>query len=243
MAVVLLACLLIYINQSEKEHSHSTDYLDLGPVAVDPPEEEPEPEPYKSPVDFEGLWEINTDIYAWLDIPGTEISYPLLQHPKEDSYYLRRNIERERVTKGVLFSEVSYNGTDFSDPITIIYGHNMRNGQMFGTLQKTYSSEKSLAEHSEIIVYLPESELHFKVFAAVPYDNRHILYNYDFTNRRTFKLFFRELLSVRAIQAVYAEDKSVSPDEKIIILSTCLEGNINKRFLVCGKLVDTVPTN
>ena len=49
--------------------------------------------PYESPVDFASLWEVNQDVYAWLDIPGTEISYPVVQHPEVDEYYLRRDLE------------------------------------------------------------------------------------------------------------------------------------------------------
>lgn len=202
---------------------------------------EPEPEPYVSPVDFEALWADNEDVYAWLDIPGTEISYPILQHPEDDSYYLRRNVKGESDSNGVIYTEASYNSRDFSDPVTIVYGHNMNSGLMFGTLQKMYSSEEDLAEHSEIIVYLPDRELHYEAFAAVPFDNRHILYNYDLSNKRTFRLLFQEILSVRSLETVIAENAAIQSDEKALILSTCLTGNRNKRFLVCGKLDETIP--
>ena len=119
----------------------------------------------------------------------------------------------------------------------------MRSGQMFGTLQREYSSAEALAAHEQIIVYLPDRELHYTVFAAVPFDSRHILYNYDFTNQRTFRLFFNELLSVRALAAVYADNATVLADDHVLILSTCLVGNRNNRFLVCGKLSETIPIN
>ena len=64
---------------------------------------------YVSPVDFEELWKINKDIYAWLEIPGTNVSYPILQHPTEDEYYLRRNYKGEDDKEGCLFTECSYN--------------------------------------------------------------------------------------------------------------------------------------
>ena len=206
------------------------------------PEPEASAEPYVSPIDFDALWEENEDIYAWLDIPGTEISYPILQHPEDDAYYLRRNAKGESDSNGVIYSEASYNGRDFTDPLTVLYGHNMNNGLMFGTLQEMYSSQEALNEHSEIIIYLPDRELHYEVFAAVPFDKRHILYNYDLSDKRTFRLFFQEILSVRSLEAVFAEDAAIQSDEKALILSTCLTGNRSKRFLVCGKLSETVPT-
>lgn len=197
-------------------------------------------EPYVSPVDFDALWEVNTDVCAWLDIPGTEISYPILQHPEDDGWYLKRNLQGQSDSNGVLFTEASYNSTDFSDPLTIVYGHRADSGTIFGTLQKEYSSQDRLTEHSEIVVYLPDRELHFEVFAAVPYDNRHILYNYDFSDKRTFRLFFNEILSIRAMEAVFAENAAVQSDEQTLLLSTCLIGNRSKRFLVCGKLSEII---
>lgn len=223
----------------QTELPEQTEAPDSGQEAESEPEVSAEP--YISPIDFDALWGENEDIYAWLDIPGTEISYPILQHPEDDAYYLRRNAQGESDSNGVIYTEASYNGRDFSDPLTVIYGHNMNSGLMFGTLQKMYSSQKTLDEHSEIIIYLPDRELHYEVFAAVPFDNRHILYNYDLSDKRTFRLFFQEILSVRSLEAVFAEDAAIQSDEKALILSTCLTGNRSKRFLVCGKLSETVP--
>ena len=217
--------------------------LDEGEKEPTEPVEQEEPEPYVSPVDFESLHEINEDVYAWLSIPGTEISYPVLQHPEDDTYYLYRNLYGESDSNGAIYTEASYSNKDFTDPVTIIYGHNMRNEKMFGTLQNTYSSKEALEESSEIIIYLPDRELHYTVFAAVPFDKRHILYNYDFTDQRTFRLFFQEILSVRALEAVFADDTTIQTDDRVLILSTCLIGNRDKRFLVCGKLSETIPTN
>ena len=199
-------------------------------------------ENYESPVDFELLQAENADVYAWLDIPGTDISYPVLQHPDDDSYYLRRDWKGNSDPNGVIFSEAGYNSRKFDDPVTVVYGHNMDSGQMFGTLQKVYSSPESLKEHSGIIVYMPDRELHYEVFAAVPFDNRHILYNYDLSDERTFRLLFREILSVRSLEAVFADDAAVSSDDNVLILSTCLAGNNKNRFLVCGKLSEVIPS-
>lgn len=227
------------LSPDQQETPKRTETADF--VLEEASEPELSAEPYSSPINFEELWEENEDIYAWLDIPGTEISYPILQHPEDDSYYLRRNAKRESDSNGVIYTEASYNGRDFSDPLTVIYGHNMNSGLMFGTLQKMYSSQEALNEHSEIIIYLPDRELHYEVFAAVPFDKRHILYNYDLSDKRTFRLFFQEILSVRSLEAVFAEDAAIQSDEKALILSTCLTGNRSKRFLVCGKLSETVP--
>lgn len=211
------------------------------PASDEPTEPTDAPTEYESPVDFEQLWATNPDIYAWLEIPNTDISYPLLQSSEDDTYYLDRGMDGAYDYDGSLYSEATYNTRDFTDPVTVVYGHNKRDGKMFSNLQIYYSSEEDMTEHSEIVVYLPERELHFTVFAAVPFDNRHILYNYDFTDERTFRLFFQSILSVHAMAAVYAEDALIQPEEQALILSTCLEGNRSRRYLVCAKLTASVP--
>ena len=150
--------------------------------------------PYVSPIDFASLQKENPDIYAWLYIPGTEFDFPILQ--------------------GAIFSECSYYDGKMDDPATVLYGHQMLAGTMFGKLQQVYSESNALAEHGDITVYLPEKELHYKVFAAVPYDNRHILYTYDFTSKRRYNAFLNSIFDVREIGAQHSTDVSVTPEDK-----------------------------
>ena len=211
------------------------------PVSVQPesaPSEESSEseEAYQSPIDFESLQQQNADIYAWLRILDTPVDYPVFQSPESDEYYLRRNIDRQYAIEGVLFTEKSYNGIDFNDPATIVYGHRMNNGTMFGSLQPTYSDAEAFAAHREIIVYLPEEEKHYTVFAAVPYDKWHILYNYDFSKPRMFWKFFDKIYSIRSLDANFAEDVTLTEEDHILILSTCLKGNSDQRYLVLAKL-------
>ena len=122
----------------------------------------------------------------------------------------------------------------------MLYGHQMLAGTMFGKLQQVYSESNALTEHGDITVYLPEKEMHYKVFAAVPYDNRHILYTYDFTSKRRYNAFLNSIFDVREIGAQHSTDVSVTPEDKLLILSTCLQGNSHRRFLVVAKCVDEV---
>ncbi len=129
---------------------------------------------YKSPVDFATLQKVNPDIYAWLDIPDTDISYPVLNRADNNEFYLKHDSLGKYDKKGALFTE-DYNSLDFEDPVTIIYGHNTINGSMFGTLEKDYSDQKFFKKHQKIMIYIPDREYEYTVFAAVPYSNVHIL--------------------------------------------------------------------
>lgn len=196
------------------------------------------PPHYESPVDFESLWEMNPDIYAWLYIPGTEVSYPILQREGDDDFYLRRNSEGKSDTAGSLFTEGSYTKKDFSDPVAVVYGHCMRSGTMFGSLQSTYCAQDGIEGHRDIVVYLPEEELHYEVFAAVPYGTRHILYYHDFTDPEVFEAFLEQTLSVRSINASVDGGAEVEAGDRLLILSTCLRGDSHQRYLVLAKRVE-----
>lgn len=194
------------------------------------PSEYSEEMPYESPVDFKSLKKINSDIYAWIYLPDTDISYPILQG-EDNSFYIKHNEYSEYSGKGAIFTE-DYNKKDFSDPVTLIYGHNMKDESMFGSLQRMYDTL------DEIIIYLPECEKRYHVFAAVPYSDLHILYYYDFTQERVFNAFFRDIMAVRAVNTYFDRETKLSHDDNIIILSTCMSGNNQKRFLVCAKEED-----
>lgn len=213
----------------------------IQPTAPPEPTQGPdsEPAPYVSPIDFESLSASNPDICGWLEIPDTTVNYPVFQRKEDDTFYLTHNGEGKYSAAGSLFTEGAYNAADFTDPVTIIYGHRTNSRSlMFGPLQQIYSDPEQFEAHREMILYLPDRELHYEVFAAVPFPEWHILYNYNFNTKAMYNAFFDYLTSIRAIGAVFAEDCAVEPADQVLILSTCLSGNGNKRFLVCGKLCD-----
>ncbi len=193
--------------------------------------------PYVSPVDFAGLKEVNPDIYAWLSIENTETSYAIVQDPEDDSYYLTHNSDGDYSPGGAIFSEHVYNGTDFQDPVTILYGHFMRDGSLFGSLQPDFTDDEFFGKSPKITVYTPEAEYTYGVFAAVPYSNDHILYYHQFEDEYAFQGFFDEVMSTRDLSAKFNESYAPEPGDKVLILSTCLIGNNQNRFLVMGKML------
>lgn len=196
---------------------------------------------YSSPVDFETLWDMNPDIYAWLYIPDTEINYPILQRDGDDGFYLKHGSDGKSNAAGAVFTESAYNGKEFSDPATAIYGHHMKSGAIFGNLQALYSTPEGVKAHQDITVYLPERELHYRVFAAVPFDMRHVLYYHDFSDPEQFQAFLDEVFSVRSINASFDEETEAAAGDQLLILSTCLQGNSKRRYLVLAVLTAELP--
>ena len=194
-------------------------------------------EPYKSPIDFDALQKKNSDIYAWLEITGTDISYPVLQHPSDDAFYLDHDDMGKKDLNGVLYTEPTYNSKDFSDPVVAIYGHHLKSGQMFGNLQQYYTDD--FEKYQEITIYTPDEEITYKVFAAVAFSNRHILYYYDcFKEPQMIKEFVDDLNRIRAIGSYVDKSIEITEDDQLLVLSTCLQGDRTCRFLVVGKRIE-----
>ena len=193
---------------------------------------------YISPIDFNVLQSTNPDIYAWLHIPKAEISYPVLQHSEDDSFYLTHDSEGNEKQAGALFTEHTYNSMDFNDPVTIIYGHRMNTGTMFSNLQPFYSNPENFRQHKGITLFLPDRQLNYEVFAAVVYDDRHILDNYDFHRARVYQAFFESVFDIRAFNSNVDMNCELDYDSKILVLSTCLQGDYSQRYLVFAKQIE-----
>ncbi len=189
---------------------------------------------YKSPIDFKKLWEDNTDIVAYLKIPSLKIEYPVLHKKGEDEYYMHRDLDEEYAFHGELFIQ-DYNRDDFSDPINIIYGHNMNDGSYFGKLQKYFSSEEWLNENPDIFLYLPDREIKYQVMAAVPYSSMHILHYYSFDKPRMTESFIESVYSKRSLNSAFNKSGTLTDKEPILVLSTCLSGGGDKRYIVVAQ--------
>lgn len=186
-------------------------------------------------VDFSFLESVNSDIYSWIYIPNTDISYPVLQssEDKDDNYYLKHNLDGSYGYPGVIFSQ-KRNATDYTDPVTVLYGHNMKNGSMFAGLHQ-YKDSEYFDGHKDIYIYTPTGKMHYKVFASLTYDDRLILSYYnDFQNIADLMTFYEE-----SMEMADNKDYSVSVNEEsnILVLSTC-EKEDDQRYLIEAVLVE-----
>ena len=188
------------------------------------------------PIDFEALWEQNDEIYAWITIPGTKVDYPILQRPEDDTYYLDHTVDGTQGLPGSIYTE-SVHAQDFSESNTVIYGHNMRDDSMFGSLHD-YEKADFFKENRDIIIYTPEHILNYKIFAAVTYSDAYIPFSYDFTTDEGYQSFLDSIYESKNMTNQFADDVEVTTNDRIITLSTCVGNQPNKRYLVLAVLVD-----
>ena len=187
-------------------------------------------------VDFSYLEKVNPDIVAWIDIPDSYISYPILQsgEDKKEDYYLHHNVDGTYGYPSSIYMQKT-NDAGFDDPVTVLYGHNMKNGTMFAGLHN-YENMAYFDTHPDIYVYTPAKTLHYQVFATVLFDDRLILDAYNgFQAGENVMAFYKESVSL-ADNVNYGV--TVDEDSKILVLSTCEKGQSDKRYLLEAVLVD-----
>ena len=178
----------------------------------------------------------NEDIYSWIYIPDTNIDYPVLQHPTDDTYYLNYNMDGTKGYPGCIYTEKA-NAKDYTDFNTVLYGHNMKNGSMFHDLHK-YADASFMEEHPCVYVYLPDQTLKYQIFAAYRYDDRHLLYSFDYNSEKVREGYLQDIFNLRDLSAVLDDAVEVTAEDTIITLSTCIGGQDNRRFLVQAVLLE-----
>lgn len=229
----------IYKYIEEKNAGKEYEKLQQEVVKEEPkPVEEPEPEPEPTveiPIDFAALQQQNPDVYAWIQVPGTEVDYPILQSSNDNTYYLNHTIDGEEKKEGAIFTE-NYNTKTFEDPNTVIYGHDMKNGSMFQSIHK-YMDRSFFDNNRDIVIYMPDQILHYKIFAAYLTDNRHLLMNYNFWSKDEYQQYLSSIFSMRDMNAFIDTSTEVTTEDKIITLSTCYAGISTQRYLVQAVLV------
>lgn len=229
----------IYKYIEEKNAGKEYEKLQQEVVKEEPkPVEEPELEPVSKveiPIDFAALQQQNPDVYAWIQVPGTEVDYPILQSSNDNTYYLNHTIDGEEKKEGAIFTE-NYNTKTFEDPNTVIYGHDMKNGSMFQSIHK-YMDRSFFDNNRDIVIYMPNQILHYKIFAAYLTDNKHLLMNYNFWSKDEYQQYLNSIFSMRDMNAFIDTSTEVTTEDKIITLSTCYAGISTQRYLVQAVLV------
>ncbi len=195
-----------------------------------------------NPIDFEAVKEKYPDACAWIQVDGIDvIDYPIVQSAigVDDNFYLDHNIDGEKDRYGAIYIQ-RLNHKDFNDRNTLIYGHNMLNGTMFGQLKK-FRNRTFFEENRNIYVYTPGHILKYEIISAFIYDDRHIMNSFNFNIENECKEFFDECINPTTHTKQVLEGAELTTRDKIITLSTCTS-NDSQRYLVVGKLISDTET-
>lgn len=177
-------------------------------------------------------------------MPNTNINLPVVQSPDDDYYYLSHGPDGNHDIFGAAFIELC-NKADFSDPVTVIYGHNMLDDSMFATLH--YFEDKEFFEKNDhFYIYTPGHIYKYLVVSAYAGDNRHIVNtNKGFQDKDVRKQYFDYVVNPRTHLGNVRQGVSLDENAQLCQLSTCMSDlNLsNQRYLLTGVLIDDKETN
>ena len=203
------------------------------PVLPEEREEEAEPLPEEAAgladVDLEALRAVNEDVVGWIAIPGTDLSYPLMQGG-DNHYYLSHNWKKESSIGGAVFLE-STSSRDLTDFHTIVFAHRMLNDTMFGTL-KYYNDADFWREHPHVYIVTDGGVYRYEIFSAQEADVKGIVYRLNIRESGLEEEYIQYCVEGSVIETGITP----SPDDRFLVLSTCTEIGYANRWVVHGRL-------
>lgn len=237
IALVFLFLLVKYnlYQKKLKENVEKIDQLSIeATVIFDSETEEAEHGTY----DFEALRQTNPDIYAWIKLPGTKVDYPVLQS-QTDNKYLDTNIDGSSGYPGCIYSN-KCNSKNFDDYITVLYGHNMKSGEMFGSLHQ-FEEKDFFDSFDTYTVETGEARYVYELYAAVTYKDDLITAEYGTKTKEGRDHFVLSLESCRETNGTYFKDNvRILGEDKLLVLSVCISGQDEQRYLVISRLKERV---
>lgn len=193
--------------------ANAPEYADSG--AIEEPANAPEAEwEREAPitVDFAALKAINPEVIGWIYIGSLDISYPVVQG-EDNAYYLHHSVEGKENSSGAIFLDCA-NAGDFGDPNSIIYGHNMKSGKMFGTLRQLLTQETYEAD-PDIWVLTPQRVLRYRIFSAYTTEETSDTYTLFAKAGKEFQAYQQKMKA----RAEY--ETGIDPEGTMLTLSTC----------------------
>lgn len=188
-------------------------------------------EKMENPIDFTSLEAINSDVIGWIEMEAIDISYPVVQGT-DNNYYLHRTIQKTDNFAGTIFMDFQ-NHKNFGDRNSILYGHNMKNGSMFGMLKK-YREQETYDKSPYFWIYTKDFIYKYEIYSCAEVDQYSQDYQITFQDRASFEEFLNRTKNQSAIETGI----DVEYGDTVITLSTCT-GNDTTRFIVQGKRVRT----
>ena len=180
-------------------------------------------------IDFESLKQINPDIVGWLYCEGTAINYPVVQG-SDNTYYLKHLFDGSYNVNGCLFLDCRVE-EDFSEPHSIIYGHHMKNGSMFSSLDG-YKDQSYYDAHPQMLLITPEQSYLVKLFSGYVASVTDPSWEVDFLS----EIEFENWLATSTDQSCFESSVYPSAVNRILTMSTCSYEFDNARFVVLGLL-------
>ena len=185
----------------------------------------------KNIVDFKKLKSENNDVVAYIKVNNTNIEYPIVK-TSNNKFYLNHSFDKSKNSRGWIFADYK-NKFDNTDKNIVIYGHNMRDGSMFGSLKNILNEEWYNNTENMNITFLTENGNYiYKVFSIYKIESEDYYIKTDFSTDNEYQKFLN-IIKERSIKNF---DVKLNVDDKILTLSTCANNNKYRVVLHAKKL-------
>lgn len=212
------------------EYKHANDaYEAITAKAIAPSGNSGEAEDDILTVNHASLSAMNADYIGWLDIPGAGISYPVVL-AADYWEYLYTTFDKVQNNAGSIFADYRCAG-DWTSRNTILYGHRMNDGSMFGTLNQYFDSSY-LGAHREIHIYVEGRLLVYEVFSVYQAVAADESYTVRFGSDEEYKAWLDGIASKSAVNT----GVSLDGVDRVLMLSTCKGGDNDERTAVFAAL-------
>lgn len=182
-------------------------------------------------IDFNKLKEQNKETVAWIKVNNTNIEYPVVK-ADNNNFYLNHSFDKSENLAGWIFADYR-NKFDNTDKNIIIYGHNMRDGSMFGSLKNILNSDwYENEENTNITLYTENEKCIYKVFSIYKIESEDYYIKTEFSNDNEFEQFVNTIKN----RSIKKFDIDVSKEDNILTLSTCANNNRYRIVLHAKKM-------
>lgn len=182
-------------------------------------------------INFEALRKENSDVKGWIYSEDTVINYPVVQG-SDNEYYLYRTALKEWNSKGSIFIDYRCR-RPFKSFNTVLYGHRMKDGSMFHSLTK-YEKQDYYRKHPVMELILPDAGYELEIFGAVRIPSDSPMYKFSFSDAAEKQ----DYLDWIAENSLIDTEVKVSPEDRIVMLSTCTYEFEDARMVVYGRLAE-----
>lgn len=182
-------------------------------------------------VDFSTLQKKNADTIAYINVPNTNINYPVVKSD-DNKYYLTHAFDKSKNYAGWVFMDYR-NNSDFSDSNTIIYGHGRLDKTVFGSLKNVLTASWQDNKDNYVInISTPKANYVYQIFSlyTIKQETYYLMNNFGTTKKKD------KWLQTMQSRSIVKTSTSVDSDDKILTLSTC-ENNSGGRIVVHAKLI------
>ena len=230
---LILICILIYSSSKifvwYKDNKNTKEIEEKINESVTVEKNEQNQEEYN--VDFTKLKAQNNETVAWLKVNNTNIEYPVVK-AKDNDFYLTRSFDKSNNSVGWIFADYK-NKFDGTDKNIVVYGHNRRDGSMFGTLKNILQPDWYNNEDNLNVMFNVENEnCIYRVFSVYQIEKEDYYITTNFNNNDEFEIFLKTIKK-RSIKDFGIE---VSKDDTILTLSTCANNNKYRVVLHAKKI-------